>query len=229
MKRAGTLAAAVLFLGWGIGLSAQIHGVPPSVTSLGGGHTFFNPPGVPASVTSLGPRGFQNLPCCGVGGGFGFGSAITFGHASNFRPPINRFRHHRFGQFAAPIYVPYSSYVPLYYPLEEDPQAQQQQPIIVELREAPDRYGEHSFQQSRSEPQVQAPAAPPSPPQLQEPTVLVFRDGRRAEVHNYAIQGQILYNFDPKGPRKIQLADLDLDATRKVNDDRGVEFRLPGQ
>ena len=66
---------------------------------------------------------------------------------------------------------------------------------------------------------------PPSP--IIPPTVLVFRDQHQLEVQNYAIVGQTLWNFAPQRTQKIPLADLDLAATQKANDDRGVTFRLP--
>jgi len=59
-------------------------------------------------------------------------------------------------------------------------------------------------------------------------TVLVFRDQHKQEVQNYAIVGQTLWNFAPQHTEKIPLSDLDLSATAKANDDRGVTFRLPG-
>jgi len=46
-------------------------------------------------------------------------------------------------------------------------------------------------------------------------------------VQNYAIVGQTLWNFAPQHTQKIPLADLDLPATTKANDERGVDFRLP--
>lgn len=59
-------------------------------------------------------------------------------------------------------------------------------------------------------------------------TVLVFRDGHQQEVSNYAIMGQTLYIFD--GHRqKIGVSDLDIPATIRLNDDRGVDFHLPNQ
>ncbi len=61
-----------------------------------------------------------------------------------------------------------------------------------------------------------------------EPTVLVFRDGHRQEVGNYAIMGQTVYVLDDR-TRKISLADLDVPATVKANDDRGMEFKVPAQ
>jgi hypothetical protein len=58
-------------------------------------------------------------------------------------------------------------------------------------------------------------------------TVLVFRDQHRQEVQNYAIVGQTLWNFAPQHTQKIPLADLDLAATAKANDENGVTFRAP--
>ena len=59
------------------------------------------------------------------------------------------------------------------------------------------------------------------------PTVLIFRDQHQKEVTNYAIVGQTLWNFTPQRKEKIPLADLDLAATVKANDDRGVPFSVP--
>jgi hypothetical protein len=59
------------------------------------------------------------------------------------------------------------------------------------------------------------------------PTVLVFRDQHKVEVQNYAIVGQTLWAFAPQH-QKIPLSDLDLQATVKANEDRGVTFSVPG-
>jgi hypothetical protein len=58
-------------------------------------------------------------------------------------------------------------------------------------------------------------------------TTLVFKDGHQLEIDNYAIVSQTLYDLTPGHTRKIALADLDLPATEKQNDDRGVSFQLP--
>ena len=77
-----------------------------------------------------------------------------------------------------------------------------------------------------------SPAQPESagsqPVQPQEPNVLVFRDGHQMEVQNYAIVGDFLYDFTPGHARKVPLSELDLPATVKANDDRGLDFTLPG-
>ena len=67
----------------------------------------------------------------------------------------------------------------------------------------------------------------PAPQPVQPPTVLVFKDGHKLEVGNYAIVGTTLFDLTPGHPRKIALADLDLEATQKQNEDRGVVFQVP--
>lgn len=57
-------------------------------------------------------------------------------------------------------------------------------------------------------------------------TVLIFRDQHKQEVKNYAIVGQTLWNFTPQRTQKIPLSDLDVPATTKANDDRGLTFRV---
>jgi hypothetical protein len=84
-----------------------------------------------------------------------------------------------------------------------------------------DLYDRRSY--ARSEP---APSQPEGTPVVPA-TVLVFRDQHRLEIQNYAIVGQTLWNFAPQRTEKIRLADLDLAATTKANDERGVTFRLP--
>ena len=65
-------------------------------------------------------------------------------------------------------------------------------------------------------------------PETPEPaTVLVFRDARKQEVQNYAIVGQTLFSFSGPRTQKIPIADLDLPATAKANDARGVDFKVP--
>jgi len=58
-------------------------------------------------------------------------------------------------------------------------------------------------------------------------TVLVFKDGHQRVILNYAIVGATLFDLSDGLTRKVALAELDLPATVKQNDDRGVEFQLP--
>ena len=62
--------------------------------------------------------------------------------------------------------------------------------------------------------------------------MLIFRDGRREEVSSYSIFGGAIYvNSDywnsGAWTRKIQIEDLDLLKTLKLNQERGVRFSLP--
>src|SRR5713101_1332213 len=70
------------------------------------------------------------------------------------------------------------------------------------------------------------------PPSELPPAVLVFRDGRKEEVSSYTIVGGTMYtkaDYWTSGSwtKKIQIADLDLPATLRLNQERGVKFALP--
>jgi hypothetical protein len=92
----------------------------------------------------------------------------------------------------------------------------------------------NEVEQLRREQEYRAP--PPQPPvQLRpeakseppRPTVLIFHDKHVREVKNYAIVGPTLWIFNEQRATKIPLSSLDLDATTKLNEERGVEFNLP--
>lgn len=78
-------------------------------------------------------------------------------------------------------------------------------------------------------PPIQAQAVPTK---ASAPAVLVYRDGHSEELNSYSIIGPVIYtkgDYWSSGnwTRKIQIADLDLPATFKQNQDRGVKFELP--
>lgn len=230
-----TVCAALVALG----ASGQVNGVPPSVTSLGPGRSF----APPASVTSLGPRGFTNAP-------------ILLGAPIHFQPGLHRGGHIGFSRHRgsiAPIIIPYA--VPVYYgsevgydvapesapaPPDMGPDMSMERRLAVPMAspqemspEAESRYGTHYLDQRET---AAAPAQPQQSPSISarqsaaepEPeTILVFKDGHQLQITNYAIQGATLFNLSGEGPRKIALADLDMDATAKANDDRGINFKLP--
>jgi hypothetical protein len=88
-----------------------------------------------------------------------------------------------------------------------------------------DSYNQDSSAKDSYARSAQPQRAPESDPAVPA-TVLVFRDQRQQEVRNYAIVGQTLWSFGPR-TQKIPLADLNLAATTKANDDRGLTFRVP--
>jgi hypothetical protein len=139
------------------------------------------------------------------------------------------------------IYYPYLYAVPFPYDanaeggdavLADDSAAYQGGPTIFDRRgDGAESYAEPApDEQERSQAtsenaQPGAGVAEPASPQL--PTTLVFKGGQKLEVLNYAIVSETLYDLTPGHARKIALSDLDLAATEKENDDRGVTFELP--
>ncbi len=93
---------------------------------------------------------------------------------------------------------------------------------VQELRE------EREMRAAPSEPapQPQQPAKL-QPPQQDLPVVLVFLDKRIQEVKNYAVANEMLVVLDGNRRKKYPLADIDLAATMKLNDERGVDFEVP--
>jgi hypothetical protein len=209
--------------------TAQINGAPASVTSPGfGGHAVNGPP---ASVTSLGPQGYapqHHPPLSSAGNGFHHdGDHDRAGH-----------RQRQDSSFVGPTWYA----VPVPYAVEGAP-ADDQQPEAA-ADDADYQGGPTVFDRRGSGPRSyvppvkdstpartaerareEAPAVEPDPPL--PPTLLVFKDGRTLEVANYAILGQTLFDLTPGRRHKFAIMDLDLEATRKQNDERGVTFQLP--
>jgi hypothetical protein len=97
---------------------------------------------------------------------------------------------------------------------------------------APEGYDAQPIDQGQPAPPwpygAAAGSAHPSPaPESEEAVTLIFKDGRPPEqVHNYILTRTTLYVGD-QHRREIPTDRLDLAATAKVNQDAGVEFRLP--
>jgi hypothetical protein len=229
-----TVAGFALGLLATLSMAAQINGVPASVTSIGFGGHGNKISGVPPSVTSLGPNGFGsrspffNEPTCCINPLFPLNS-----NPRNF----SRHRHNGFSGFTG--FVPFytAPYVMLspddYEPAADDDRGG---PTIFDRRGS-GQASRDSFRdddRSRSDERPSQPAASeqvaqpaPTPVADQPPTVLVFKDGHQIEVQNYAVIGDQLYDLTAGHRRKVPLSELDLIATAKQNDDRGIDFELP--
>jgi hypothetical protein len=156
----------------------------------------------------------------------------------------DRFHHHRhfFGGAGYPYY-PYASYYPYGYSMYNDPffyDSGNEDQDAYASDQGPPRYEAPSSEDSGLRGDVQALSgkidrlqsnveardhakADPGPA-----TALVFRDQHVEEVRNYAIAGGTLWVLnDHQTGKKIPLAQLDLAATAKMNDDRGVDFQVP--
>jgi len=226
-----SLATSAAAQGFGFhgGSTIAPRGVPASVTSIGfGGHPGVH--GVPASVTSLGfgaRNNFRGVP----------GSVTSLGFANGrhgiHERPIESRRHHHAG-FYSPFYGGYYSYAPYAYPYylngddysQDDPAAYA--PPATDYRNDDDRqFLEQDYRAGLNTSSQQQPPVPSEPVTAQPSTLLIFKDGHQQEVSNYAIVGATLYDLSDGRSKKVQLADLDLTATVKENDQRGVEFQLP--
>jgi hypothetical protein len=218
---------------------SQINGVPASVTSIGfGGHA--GPHGVPSSVTSIGPQGLvpnnTQFPLPGT-------CCINPLFPSQPTPGTNHHHHdgnhngHQFQNFgfgygyAIPYAVPY--YAEDANVDSGDDEPYNGGPTVFDRRgsgqPAPYQVSQYAAPQvAAPTPQPQAAESSEEPASDQPQTVLVFKDGHQIQVSNYAIVGSMLYDLTPGHSRKVPLADLNLTATSQQNDDRGIDFELPG-
>jgi len=133
--------------------------------------------------------------------------------------------------FAQPVFLPYPVYTAPYYPVaEQTPStvAYQGGDLSRQVERLTDEVERLREEQASREQERQAALQPrPSVEDKAAPTILVFRDGRRSEVKNFAIVGQTLWVFTEQRARKIPVSDLNVEATKEVNAGRGVDFRLP--
>jgi hypothetical protein len=196
------------------GSAIELHGTPASVTSPG---VDGRPRGIPASVTDP-----------------GFTRALRGSSLHQHRRPTRDVR----PLYAVPYYgyyVPLDSYVDYEQQTDQAQAAPAQAPAEEEDAKSADssRYGEHYFDDRDATEPDEARVQPTKPaavvPDEDSPvTTLVYLDGHKSEVRNYAIVGTNLIDLT-KSPvlKKIPLSSLDLVATRKQNEDNGVEFHAP--
>jgi hypothetical protein len=219
----------------------EFHGIPPS--GIGGAN---------AAFSAVRPNGAAGIGCCA---GFFFPSSFSpmvpypsfATEKRSHRGHHRRRGHEGEGTAVEPVYIPFG--VPYAVDAEDDaadetyaaePEAGEPArparrrtsvngvPEVSEHAasgnvEVDSRDGAGSV--AEAGPEV-APD-PPEPVVAQPTTLLVFKDGHRSEVGNYAIVGDTLFDFSGDRARKILIADLDITATQKANDTAGVEFKLP--
>jgi len=226
---AGLAAATAVLLA--LPSAAQMHG-PPATTTIGG-HFLAPPP----SVTSIaGPHLPPPLPSVTSIPNYGYTRWYPYGPYYN-----GYYRGRGYGRaglsYAVPYYIPLdaSGYGYDYVggpDLYSGPPIGPNDPVLhIVVEQPPAKAHSDDAEQPPSYPPGTAtpePYAPLREAKPNEPSVLVFRDGHQQEVSNYAIMGQTVYVFD-KRTQRIALADLDVPATIKANDDRGLEFSIPAQ
>ncbi|HTC94162.1 MAG TPA: hypothetical protein VK699_12050 [Terriglobales bacterium] len=210
------------------------------------GPNFRTFPGSRGSFGHFGGGGFNR--------GFAF-TGVGFGHNPHFRLFAGscfgcRGRFGRGGFFYPYIYPGYYSSYGYYSPYYDQPfydqssyPAYQSSPTVVVQAAPPADYGQNQqlvgeveglrqevqqLRQEQNSRQQPRPSGTQSSASVQvSATVLVFRDGHRSEVHNYAIAGTTLWILNERQAKKVLISELDVPATQAANAERGVEFALP--
>ena len=171
-----------------------------------------------------------------------FQPAARFGHVQRNRIVVARERrafNPGYGYFATPYF--YSDY---YEPSDFEYQSPEPTPapiqIQVKTEPLPDPvllelHGGQwvrvtNFDESSS--RALATETVPARANALPPAVLVYRDGHTEELSSYSIIGGSIYtkaNYWTTGSwtRTIAIADLDIPATLKQNEKRGINFELP--
>src|ERR1700686_5192030 len=239
----GLLVVPAIFVSNG---HAQINGAPASVTSPGFGGRAINGP--PASATSVGPWGYAppSREFFPSGGEFHNGEFHNWQfrngefHNGEFHRQQRPGNHTHRGDGAPSVFYA----VPVPYAADLNGTNDEADPNADPSEDPNDQGGPTIFDRRGSGaasyvPPVKNVPTPPStqhadasdphlqPDSPQEPVVLVFKDGHKVEVGNYAVQGKTLFDLTTGRVHKIALADLDLETTRKQNEDRGITFEIP--
>ena len=214
---------------------AQMHGIPasrPSMRSTPGPYKT----GVPDPVVSS--RAHGNVPSCRRRSV----DPPTFGH------PGPDHRHDRHGDRIIPVVYTYYPGVPApVYPSDES--SQNMQPPVSSADQSGDQQGTlqseiHQLRQeladlkesqmldSPAEATPEKPIADPPAPEpettetqdssLEPSAFLVLRDARTVELHNYLVVKGSIWNLVEDRMERIPLDDLDISATRELNESRGL-------
>jgi len=218
-------------------MAAQVQGVPSSAASLNSARSTTPTPGSHPNLATFSPNGYSNVlqpflgNCCQ-------NSFLPRTHfPPKIKPPLvpghagnSRYRGdaEALEAIAVPIYIPYAIG---YGPDEDDGTGTDDSTYASDPSTGGPRIrkrfsDDFEYEWDTSEDASEEP--PEEEPVVAQPaTELVFKDGHHSSVVNYAIVGDALFDFDDGVTRKIMLADLDLAATGRANDVRGVDFNLP--
>jgi len=172
------------------------------------------------------------------GGSFGRTSSIhSRAGVSYYNRRGSYDRRRYYGNYPYVGYYPYGLYGWYDDPLAYDDSGENDQDAYASYQAPsyPTPYSENSGLQrdvqslngkvDRLQAEVQARNRPE--PDAEPETALVFRDQHVEEVRNYAISGGAVWVLNAQAAKKIPLVNLDIAATVKMNEDRGVDFQVP--
>ena len=169
-----------------------------------------------------------------VGGGFGFRDGRWFHHRHGFFSGGCLGGRSCRGAFfnpwiAGPVFWPaydygYASYAPAYAAPTYDAPAYDDTGLRLVIQQLTDE-----VEELRREEQERAhPAAAPEPTgRLAPAAVFLIKDGTRVETRNYGLAGQTLWLLNERHARMVPLSQVDIDATNKLNQERGIDLVLP--
>jgi hypothetical protein len=104
-------------------------------------------------------------------------------------------------------------------PLPQQEQRQQQTPQVIVVQQAPPQQTQPAFVEQQPE-----PAPLPDAGQF----TLVLRNGSQIEAVAFSrMKGNIVYITQDGSRRTLSLSDLDVDATVRLNQERGTPLQLP--
>ena len=177
------------------------------------------------------------------GSGFGFGFDGDFDRHDGFRDRDRFFFHHRHhGRFLFPGFgytyyaAPYTYAYPAYSDYASYDQYPTGQPDATAINQA---YQQGALQQqvadlgdevAQMRAELESPKAASAAPSrsayaaTEPPITLVFRDGHRAQAQNYAIAGNTFWILNRSVAKKVPMNELDLAATRRANEQEGIEL-----
>ena len=89
------------------------------------------------------------------------------------------------------------------------------------------RHRRHAGRGEKERAAERAEEAETAKPVERPPTVLIFRNGSRLEVHDYAVVGGTLFEFSEDRTHAVLISELDLPATLRENRERGLDLHLP--
>jgi hypothetical protein len=106
-------------------------------------------------------------------------------------------------------------------PPDQGQTAQSQQPQVIIVREAPENATENTQPPPNAAPEEQT-----EPPD-EGAFLLIFRDGSSEQAAAFTRSGDQVIFITPDGMRQtVPLSELDLDATQRVNQERGTPLQL---
>jgi hypothetical protein len=102
-------------------------------------------------------------------------------------------------------------------------QPQQQQPQVIVIREEPQGGNESAAEQE----QPNAPAEEQAPLRDEGEFLLIFRDGHSERAAAFTRSGDQVVYITPDGLRQsTAISEIDMDATQRVNQERGTPLQL---